>query len=103
MDLNLYQAEAKQFAVYPEQYGLLYTTLGLCGETGEFAEKIKKQIRDGKFDKEAAIKELGDILWYLANCATELGVFLDFVAEKNLQKLHDRKQRDVLKGSGDNR
>ena len=82
--------------------------LGLVGETGEVADKIKKVIRDdgGKLSEEKRRdieKELGDVLWYLANLATELNLSLDEIALKNLEKLQDRQDRGVLRGSGDNR
>jgi NTP pyrophosphatase (non-canonical NTP hydrolase) len=82
--------------------------LGLVGEAGEVAEKYKKIIRDkaGKITPEDAqeiIKELGDVLWYVAVLADYLGMPLEAVAEANLQKLSSRKARGVQAGSGDNR
>jgi NTP pyrophosphatase (non-canonical NTP hydrolase) len=73
------------------------------GEGGEFSEKVKKWIRDGVIDKRLAAKELGDVLWYLTASAKELGYRLQDIAEMNLVKLYDRKKRDVLNGSGDER
>lgn len=103
-----YEKMAKEFAIYPEAgkgtpLALAYCALGLGGEAGEYSEKVKKLIRDGKFDKALAIKELGDVLWYLTSSANELGVSLADIAEVNIVKLWDRKERDVLHGSGDTR
>lgn len=86
----------------------MYRTLGLAGEAGEVAEKVKKIIRDkdcqlDDHDREELIKELGDVLWYLQALANYLKVPLSQVAELNLQKVLDRKNRGVTKGSGDNR
>lgn len=87
---------------------LTYCALGLAGESGEFADKIKKIMRDDdgaiSLEKHAAlIKELGDVLWYLSRAATELGRTLSHVAEENITKLMDRHARGVMGGSGDNR
>lgn len=99
-----YQALAKTTAIYPEGSRVVYPTLGLCGETGEIAEKIKKHIRDGKeLDKEDLKKELGDVLWYLSALAGDLGIDLQDVALTNYLKLKSRKERNVIQGSGDNR
>ena len=108
MDLNQYQALARKTAIYPPDQGLVYTALGLVGEAGEVAEKIKKLIRGDLFEmpgefEEDIRKELGDVLWYVANMAAELGFTLDEIALTNIQKLNDRKERQVLKGSGDER
>lgn len=112
-DFNNYQKESREFANYPladKEFPLncIYVSLGLLGEAGEFAEKIKKAWRsnDGDLDKhkEALAKELGDVLWYLSNAATELGLSLEDIAKTNITKLRDRQQRNVLiNGSGDNR
>ena len=87
---------------------LLHWVLGINGESGEIAEKVKKIIRDkgGKVsaeDKQELAKEIGDVLWYLAVFAEDLGVSLDDIAKQNLDKLQSRKKRGVLGGSGDNR
>ena len=87
---------------------LLYPVLGLAGESGELLNKIKKIYRDsgGVYtheDRNAVIDELGDILWYVSEVATQLGIELSIVAERNLLKLASRKQRGVISGSGDNR
>jgi NTP pyrophosphatase (non-canonical NTP hydrolase) len=102
--LNEYQVEARQFAIYPEEASVVYPALGLSGEAGEVAEKVKKSIRGDKpLDIEEVAKELGDVLWYVSNLASDIGVSLNTLAEKNLEKLYSRKERQVIKGSGDNR
>jgi NTP pyrophosphatase (non-canonical NTP hydrolase) len=109
MNFEEYQTKSRRTALYPnigENY--IYPTLGLAGESGEVAEKIKKVIRDkaGVVDgetKEMIKKELGDVLWYTAQLATELGLSLDEIAENNITKLASRLERGVLQGSGDNR
>lgn len=77
--------------------------MGLTGESGEYSEKVKKLIRDGKLDKPLALKELSDVLWYLTASAKELGYTLADVAEINILKLTDRRERQVLFGEGDER
>ncbi|MCK9445403.1 nucleoside triphosphate pyrophosphohydrolase family protein [bacterium] len=109
MTFQEYQDEARKTAIYPNKdNNFIYPTLGLAGEAGEVAEKIKKVIRDGNGivseEKKVEItKELGDVLWYVANLAKELGISLEEVAQKNLEKLQSRQQRGELHGSGDNR
>ena len=111
MDLNQYQEAACKTAIFPTDNSLLYLTLGLCGEAGEVAEKIKKHIRDsGSLQntyplhyKEALVRELGDVLWYLANLAKELNVNLDYVAKINIEKIQKRMENNTLKGEGDDR
>jgi NTP pyrophosphatase (non-canonical NTP hydrolase) len=106
-----YQSKTHETAIYPGQgniNGLLYTTLGLVGEAGEVANRVKKCLRDddGKITPEfiqVIGKELGDILWYCSQTCTELGIDFGDVAHFNLVKLADRKTRGVLTGSGDNR
>ena len=98
-----YQQKAVSFAIYPATHKVLYPALGLCGETGEVAEKVKKQVRDGVFNRHEVAKELGDVLWYLANLANDIGYNLDEVADINIEKITSRKDRDKIKGSGDNR
>jgi NTP pyrophosphatase (non-canonical NTP hydrolase) len=98
-----YQRKAVSFAIYPATHKVLYPALGLCGETGEVAEKVKKQVRDGVFNRHEVAKELGDVLWYLANLSNDIGYNLDEVADINIEKLTSRKNRDKIKGSGDNR
>jgi NTP pyrophosphatase (non-canonical NTP hydrolase) len=87
---------------------LVYPILGLVGEAGEIANKLKKVARDdqGKMDldkSEDIEKELGDVFWYIAAIASELRVKLSHIASDNITKLFSRKQRGVLGGSGDNR
>lgn len=102
-DFDAYQLQAKKTAIYPKSEGLVYTALGLANESGEYIGKLKKFIRDGFFDDKAAADELGDVLWYLALCAEELGYDLSEIAQMNLDKLKDRANRGVLGGSGDTR
>jgi NTP pyrophosphatase (non-canonical NTP hydrolase) len=109
MRLSDYQERSRATAVYPHAgSNLLYPTLGLCGESGEVAEKIKKMVRDdgGVLSgerREALSKEIGDVLWYLAQLATEARLDLDEIAEANLAKLLSRRRRERLNGSGDDR
>mgnify|MGYP001399284011 CR=1 FL=1 len=106
MKFNEYQELARSTAIYPAEYGLVYTALGLAGESGEVAEKVKKLIRDGDESgnfENALASELGDVLWYLSNLASEIGMTLEEIATINTQKLQDRKSRGVLQGSGDDR
>jgi len=102
-DFDAYQTQAKKTAIYPKQFGLIYTALGMASETGEFCGKLKKYIRDGVFDDKAAADELSDVLWYLAMCSEELGYDLSEIAQMNLDKLKDRANRGVLSGNGDKR
>ena len=109
MDLNYYQTCALETAVYPNQgANFAYPTLGLVGEAGEVADKLKKVIRDNDGVltdpvRDAVAKELGDVLWYLAVVAYEIDYDLDEIARMNIDKLNSRKERGVLSGSGDNR
>ena len=108
MTFNEYQTIAATTAIYPESAKFIYPTLGLCGEAGEVAEKVKKIIRDanGEFtdEKKAEImKEIGDVLWYISALCTDLGVKMGVVAQGNIDKLLSRKERGVLNGNGDNR
>jgi NTP pyrophosphatase (non-canonical NTP hydrolase) len=108
-DFDEYQEEARKTAIYPNLgHNLYYPTLGLCGESGEVAEKVKKILRDdgGMVSEEKRamlVKELGDVLWYVANLAEELNVSLGLIAEMNLSKLSERKDRGKIHGEGDNR
>lgn len=97
-----YQAQAKTTAIFPQDKALEYLTLGLVGEAGEVANKIKKVLRDGR-STDGILDECSDILWYLAMLVDELGGDLGEVADANLRKLADRQERNVLGGSGDNR
>lgn len=109
MNFNEYQKLARQTAIYVGAgKNFVYPSLGLCGETGEVAEKIKKIIRDensviSEASRRDLEKELGDVLWYVANLAFELGLDLEDIAQKNVSKLKSRKDRGVLHGSGDDR
>ena len=107
MQLSHYQQRSRATAVYPGAgENLTYPALGLCGEAGEVAEKVKKAMRDdgGVLTEErraALAAELGDVLWYVAQLATEADLDLDEIAEENLAKLLSRQERGVLQGSGD--
>lgn len=109
MDLNQYQKAALETAVYPDRgSNFVYPALGLAGEAGEVADKLKKVIRDdnGILTNsvcDAVAKELGDVLWYVAVLANELDYDLGDIAVMNINKLNSRKERGVLTGSGDNR
>lgn len=108
LSLNEYQTEAAKFAIYPKEQGLAYCILGLVGEAGEVANKYKKVIRDegGELSPEKQIEllhEVGDVLWYAAQVATELGWNLRDIAQGNINKLADRHERNQIGGSGDNR
>jgi len=103
VNLNHYQKKTRETAVYPENQALTYVALGLNGEAGEVAEKVKKQIRDDADNTGDLLDELGDVLWYLARVADELDADLSDVAEANLDKLFDRDRRGVLHGEGDSR
>lgn len=105
MEMNDYQVAAKMTAVYRENPAnrIIYPALGLAGETGEVVEKVKKYVRDMVLDRDAVKRELGDVLWYIAALAGDLGFTLEEVAQSNIDKLADRKARNVLQGSGDYR
>lgn len=109
MTFEEYQKKSRRTAKYPNaDNNFIYPTLGLCGETGEIAEKIKKIIRDEnniltEEKKTELKKELGDVLWYLSQVSTELGLSLEDIAKTNLEKLLSRLERGVLHGNGDNR
>jgi NTP pyrophosphatase (non-canonical NTP hydrolase) len=120
--MDEYQRIATKTAIYPGTkgpFGLAYVGLKLNGEAGEFAEHVGKAFRDDMFGsqwnhgetptpltperKEALIKEVGDVLWYLSAACNELGISLSEAALTNLKKLNDRTKRNKLSGSGDNR
>ena len=109
MDFKTYQKKARETAQYPNLgSNNIYPTLGLVGEAGEVAEKVKKVIRDknGLFDNESKLgikKELGDVLWYIANLCTEFEFSMDDVALQNISKLQARVAKGTISGSGDNR
>ena len=108
MKLNEYQEAALKTAVYPEDKRIIYPALGMCGEAGEVADKVKKVIRDNNqnFDTSRKIEiayEIGDVLWYCATMAHDLGFTLEAVAQMNIDKLASRQRRGKLGGSGDHR
>lgn len=108
MEINDYQQGALRTAIYGGQSKIIYPTLGLTGEAGEVADKVKKVIRDkgSNFDQATKIeiaKEIGDVMWYCATLANDLGFSLEEICTMNLDKLASRKLRNQLSGSGDNR
>ena len=103
MTAELYEAQAGETAIFPKEKALEYLALGLTSEAGEVAGKVKKLIRDGKGDKKAIASEIGDVLWYCAMLAKETDVPLNDIMKENLRKLHSRKERGTLSGSGDER
>lgn len=106
MNFNEYQEKARSTAIYPNLgENIQYPTLGLCGEAGEVVKKIMRDdngIVSFKKRKELK-KELGDVLWYIANLSVELGFNLENIAVSNIEKLQSRKERGMIQGSGDNR
>jgi NTP pyrophosphatase (non-canonical NTP hydrolase) len=108
VEFSEYQRRSRRTAEYPREAWLTYPALGLAGEAGEVAEHVKKTIRDdgGVVSEErraALAKELGDVLWYVAQLASELGLDLEQIAHANLEKLLSRQRRGMLSGSGDDR
>lgn len=118
MNINEYQLQAHSFADYsmpliPEKETAIridycYPVMGLTEEAGEVAGKFAKAVRDcnGKIDdehKEAIVKELGDVTWFVAELCTLLNVSMEEVMQKNINKLTSRRERNVIHGSGDNR
>jgi NTP pyrophosphatase (non-canonical NTP hydrolase) len=108
VELSEYQRQSRRTAEYPREAWLAYPALGLAGEAGEVAEHAKKAIRDdagavSPERRERMAKELGDVLWYVAQLASELELDLDALAQANLDKLLSRQRRGVLSGSGDDR
>lgn len=106
MNFNAYQDAARKTALYADAYRVTYPALGLASEAGEVAGKVKKVLRDhaGDFDQDqiAAIKdELGDVLWYVATLAADLGLPLDDIASHNIDKLRSRQARGTIQGDGD--
>jgi len=106
---DLYENLAGQTAIFPKEKALEYLALGMTSEAGEVAGKVKKLIRDGEdvegfeIKKLAIASEIGDVLWYCAMMAKEVGVPLNDIMKENLKKLHGRKERGTLQGSGDDR
>ena len=109
MELNEYQKLAMKTAIFPEDMGIYYASLGLAGEAGEIANKVKKFIRDGydveQFEqkKMELAAEIGDVLWYCAALSRDLGFDLQHVAQYNINKLQDRARRGKISGDGDER
>jgi len=109
MNFNEYQEFCMTTAIYPKRHkNVQYTALGLAGESGEFANKVKKVERDsgGRItheSREAMAEELGDALWYIAMAADEINYSLETIVKKNVSKLTSRKERGMVGGSGDNR
>lgn len=103
MTLNEYQKKASETVKESIKDNLEYFVLGLCGESGEVAEKVKKGLRDGELDKKELVKEISDVLWYLSQLSECIGVSLNEVANINLDKLRSRQKRNKLSGNGDNR
>lgn len=99
--LDEYQEKASKTAIYKDK--LTYPALGLSGEAGEVANKVKKYMRDGHLDTVDLAKELGDVLWYVAMVANDIDFDLSQIAELNIQKLNSRMERGTIQGSGDNR
>ena len=107
MNFNDYQEMAKTTAIYDKTHAILYPALGLAGEAGEVANKVKKLIRDGyetnKDYREALSHEIGDVLWYCAVLADDIGCDLQSIANDNLVTLKDRQARGILPSNDDNR
>lgn len=117
MEINEYQKMALETAVYPKEFKAIYPALGMNGEAGEVADKVKKVLRDSEIilrdssgsivlpvsKREELAKEVGDVLWYVATMAYDLGYTLEEIATMNYQKLKSRQQRHQLNVSGDNR
>ena len=108
MQANDYQRETLTTAVYPDagtgsDIELYYLTMGLTSEAGEVAGKIKKLLRDGEYDPGNVAYELGDVCWYVARLADAIGYEFEDILLINFNKLSDRKARNVLQGSGDER
>ena len=107
-DLDMYQKVALTTAIYPREQAIIYPTLGLTGEAGEVANKVKKIIRDGSDSKDEKLvseikSEIGDCLWYIAVLANDFNIKLSDIASANIEKLATRKSKGTIHGSGDNR
>lgn len=104
--MNEYQEACLTTSVYPKIHSVTYPALGLAGEAGEVADKVKKMLRDNIDSpeyREQIMLELGDVLWYAAVLASDLGYDLETVANRNLEKLRGRQKRGTLHGAGDHR
>ena len=100
-DLDMYQQVAKTTAIYPREQAIIYPTLGLTGEAGEVANKVKKIIRDGSDSKDEKLvseikAEIGDCLWYIAVLANDFDIKLSDIASTNLEKLANRKKNNTM-------
>ena len=107
-DLDMYQKVALTTAIYPREQAIIYPTLGLTGEAGEVANKVKKIIRDGSDSKDEKLvseikSEIGDCLWYIAVLANDFNIKLSDIASANIEKLATSKSKGTIHGSGDNR
>jgi NTP pyrophosphatase (non-canonical NTP hydrolase) len=107
-DFDMYQKVALTTAIYPREQAIIYPTLGLTGEAGEVANKVKKIIRDGSDSKDEKLvseikAEIGDCLWYIAVLANDFDIKLSDIASTNLEKLENRKKNNTIHGSGDTR
>jgi len=107
-DLDMYQQVAKTTAIYPREQAIIYPTLGLTGEAGEVANKVKKIIRDGSNSKDEKLvseikAEIGDCLWYIAVLADDFNIKLSDIASANIEKLALRQKNNTIHGSGDDR
>lgn len=109
ISLAQYQSAAAKTAMYKHNHKILYPALGLAGEAGEVANKVKKFIRDGYDQENFELKkielasEIGDVLWYCAALARDLGFDLSTIAQENYSKLSGRKERGTIGGNGDSR
>ena len=107
-DLDMYQKVALTTAIYPREQAIIYPTLGLTGEAGEVANKVKKIIRDGSDSKDEKLvseikAEIGDCLWYIAVLADDFDIKLSDIASANIEKLALRQKNNTIHGSGDDR
>jgi NTP pyrophosphatase (non-canonical NTP hydrolase) len=107
-DLDMYQKVALTTAIYPREQAIIYPTLGLTGEAGEVANKVKKIIRDGSDSKDEKLvseikAEIGDCLWYIAVLANDFDIKLSDIASANIEKLALRQKNNTIHGSGDDR
>jgi len=107
-DLDMYQKVALTTAIYPREQAIIYPTLGLTGEAGEVANKVKKIIRDGSNSKDEKLvseikAEIGDCLWYIAVLADDFNIKLSDIASANIEKLALRQKNNTIHGSGDDR
>lgn len=109
LTFEAYESDVLSLGFYPNKgNNIVYPVLGITGEAGEIADKVKKVQRDKKGilseeDRKALIKELGDVLWYITAMADELDISLEEVAYVNIQKIHSRRERGTLSGEGDDR